>query len=207
MRSQRCSLLVTVVGALTLISAVVFLAGCGGGSSGGVAAIDSDTSTSTTPSTATTPADREAALLKAAKCMRANGLKDYPDPVVDANGDVRPGEFRALFNRNDPAVRMAFTACRALFGTARPQFTPEQQQKLQDALLAFAKCVRAHGYDMPDPTFGGAPGEGRGPFGGVNRNDPAFVKAREACQGALAGAFPGGGRGFGGGPGGPGGGR
>jgi hypothetical protein len=194
-RARRALIVATL---LALAASVSLLGACGGGDSGGVAAINDGTAARTTSSNAAAPADREAALLKAAQCMRDNGVKDFPDPQVDSNGDVRPGGFRAQLDPNDPTVRKAFTACRSLFAAARPQFTPEQQQKLQDALLAFAKCVRAHGYDLPDPTFGAPPGQGRGPFSGVNRNDPAFVKARQACQQVLAGAFPGGGRGFGG---------
>jgi len=183
-----------------LVAVLAVLNGCGGGGSGGVAAINDGGGGAGATTSTMSSADRETALLKAAQCMRDNGLKNYPDPVVDSNGDVRPGQFGAQFNRDDPAVRKAFTACRSLFQAARPQFTPAQQQQFQDALLAFAKCVRAHGYNMPDPTFGGSPGQGRGPFGGVNRNDPAFVKARQACQSVLAGAFPGGRPGGFGGP-------
>ena len=187
-------------------ASMVTLSACGGASSssGGVASIGGASTTTAQASGTVTPANREAALLKAAQCMRSNGVPTYPDPVVDSNGNVRPGDLGTELNRNDPAVQKARTACRALFQAARPQFSPAQRQKLQDSLLAFAKCVRAHGYNMPDPTFGGTPGQGRGPFNGVNRNDPAFVKARAACQSILQGAFPGGGGRFGGG--GPGGG-
>ena len=29
----------------------------------------------------------------------------------------------------------------------------EARQEMQDAALAFARCMRQHGVDMPDPTF------------------------------------------------------
>jgi hypothetical protein len=186
----------------TVFTAAVVLSGCGGSASAGVASIDVGGAQTTPASNSSSPADREAALLKAAQCMRDSGVKDYPDPVVDSSGNVQRGQGGAQFNRNDPTVRKAFTACQSLFQAARPQFSPEQRQELQDALLAFAKCVRANGYNMPDPTFDGTPGQGRGPFQGVNANDPAFRKARTACQDKLNGVFPGGG-GPGGNPGGP----
>src|SRR5262249_48920967 len=142
--------------------------------------------------------DREAALLKASQCMRANGVKDFPDPTVDANGNFRLGGGGAgarIFDRNDPNVRKAVQACQKYFAAARPQFTPEQQQKLQDTLLKYAKCMRQNGYDMPDPQFGnGGGGPGGGLFRDINRSDPTFQKANAACQSILAGAFPGGGR-------------
>jgi uncharacterized membrane protein YgcG len=184
-----------------LLALAVLATACGGSSasSGGVAAIGSTSAGETT--TTTSAADRAAALTKAAQCMRDHGVPSFPDPTTDSSGNVRLTGLRG-FDRNDPAMRTAFTACRSLFQASRPQFSPSQQQQFQNALLAFAKCVRAHGYDMPDPTFGGTPGQGGGPFGGINRNDPAFQKARTACQSVLAGAFPGGrggGPGFGGG--------
>ncbi len=50
-------------------------------------------------------------------------------------------------------------ACKDLLGDAGPMnMSPEQQQEMQDQALAFSKCMREHGVNMPDPTFGG---EGR----------------------------------------------
>jgi hypothetical protein len=46
--------------------------------------------------------------------------------------------------------------------------------------LAYARCMRQHGIDMPDPK----PGEGIGVDGskGVNPEDPKFKAADQACQ-------------------------
>ena len=61
----------------------------------------------------------------------------------------------------------------------------------QDTLLEFAACMRDNGYDMPDPDFsnsGGGPGTGGGgPFGEVDRSDPDFIAAEEACGDIMAG--------------------
>jgi hypothetical protein len=197
----RSSLLFAAV-----LAAVPLLAACGGASSssGGVASIagaSSDPAATTTPANAS---DREAALLKAAQCMRANGVKNFPDPTLDSDGGVRL-QFQGV-NRTDPGVQAAMQKCRSLFAAARPQFTPQQQQKLQDTLLAFAKCMRKNGYNMPDPQFGnGGGGPGGGLFRSINRNDPTFQKANQACRSILAGAFPGRGPGGGGSGGGAGG--
>jgi hypothetical protein len=201
------------------LGAAVLLAACGSSSSssssggGGVASIGNAASTSAAAATQPqTAAQREAALEKAAQCMRSHGVKSYPDPTVDSNGNVQQGSFSGI-DRNDPSVRSAFQACRSLFAASRPQFSQQQQQALQDAILAYAKCMRTNGYDMPDPTFdgGGAGGPGGGGIFGnrnANRNDPTFKKANTACrptlQKALASAGLGGG--FGRGPGGGGGG-
>jgi hypothetical protein len=202
-------------GAVALAVLVPLLAACGGSSSSGVQGVaslaDSGTNggagASIAPTGTVSQKDREAALIKAAQCMRDHGLKTFPDPTVDSNGNLQLQGLQGL-DRNNPSTRTAFEACRDLFRGARPQFTPEQRQKLQDTLLKYAKCMRQNGYQMADPTFG-EPGAGqtdgarRGPFGDINRNDPAYKKAQPICQPILAGAFPGGGPG--GGPGGPGG--
>jgi hypothetical protein len=180
------------------------LAACGGASSsnGGVASIAGSGNAAAATTTPASAADREAALLKAAQCMRNNGVKNFPDPVADSNGGFRLQGLQGL-DRNDPATAAAFQKCRSLFAAARPQFSPAQQQKLQNALLAYAKCMRKNGYDMPDPQFGtGGGGPGGGLFRTINRNDPTFQKANTVCRSVLAGAFPGrgpGGGGFGGG--------
>lgn len=45
---------------------------------------------------------------KLARCMRDNGVPNFPDP--DADGRIQPG--RAGIDRDDPAVRAAFEKCR-----------------------------------------------------------------------------------------------
>src|SRR5919198_1218149 len=55
----------------------------------------------------------------------------------------------------------------------------------QEAALEFAKCMREHGVDMPDPKFGkggivvqkNASGDT-----GVDPDDPTFKAAQKACQ-------------------------
>jgi hypothetical protein len=64
--------------------------------------------------------------------------------------------------------------------------------KMQDAALAYARCMRRHGVDVPDPTFTKNGGvvtrmRDRGK-GGVSPDSPAFKKADEACHDLLADA-------------------
>jgi hypothetical protein len=63
----------------------------------------------------------------------------------------------------------------------------------EEAALAFTKCMRDHGVDMPDPqrataASGGA--KGGGPVIAVNGDpeDPSFQRAQEACEPLLANA-------------------
>jgi hypothetical protein len=188
--------------AVPALLASLVVAACGGSSaaSTGVASIAGETTTSTTAAPAASAADREATLMQASKCMRDNGIADFPDPTVDSSGNARPGQGLRQLDRNDPTVKKAFDACQKYFTAARPQFTPAQQQKLQDSLLKYAKCMRDNGFNMPDPQFGtGGGGPGGGAFRDINRNDPTFKKADTVCQPLLAGVFPGRGGGGGGG--------
>ena len=64
----------------------------------------------------------------------------------------------------------------------------------QQARLALAQCLRAHGLNVPDPGSGGAAG-GPGGGGGVFRalqNQPQtkLQAARQACKSQFAAAFP-----------------
>jgi hypothetical protein len=54
-------------------------------------------------------------------------------------------------------------------------------------LLAYAKCMRSHGIsDFPDPSGGGISLHG-GPGSDLNRSNPRFEAAHQACQSLLPG--------------------
>lgn len=66
----------------------------------------------------------------------------------------------------------------------------------EEAVLAFAQCMRDNGIDMADPDLGeGAGGRvlGLGPGGGerqIDRFGEGFLEARDACADILAAAAP-----------------
>lgn len=66
--------------------------------------------------------------------------------------------------------------------------------EFQDAMLAYAKCMRSHGVDMPDPTFddeGHVQIEAPGPGGGkAGPAEDAFRKADDACHHIVEDAMP-----------------
>jgi hypothetical protein len=178
--------------AVTLLAIVA--SGCGSSDSAdeGVASLDSGAAASdggsTTPQQ--TDEDPQEAALKWARCMRENGV-DVPDPQVDSNGrvTVRPGKgnFRPGQGR-DEKFQAATKKCGTPFGNAGPpQLSEAERQELQETMLKFAKCMREHGVDMPDPDFSGGGGAFRiGPGrGGVDPDDPDFKAAEEACQPIL----------------------
>ena len=166
-----------------------------------------DTSGDATGTTAVV--DPTDAPLKFAKCMREHGI-DMPDPTVGANGEVAvqiggpPGGANNPGKAPDPKeLDAANKACQHFMEDASKSFDPpsaEDQKKMQDSALAFAKCMRDHGIDMPDPTFSDTGGFGisvGGPTGsGPTDNGPLidpssdeFKTANEACGGPDGGGF------------------
>jgi hypothetical protein len=127
--------------------ALIALIGAGCGSNAG-----SETGTASSTGTATstgTPAKKLTARDKAVKfaeCIRAHGVRDFPDP--NAKNDFEYGVSVT------PAVwKQATTACKDLQppGTLSAKRTPKQQS----ASLRFAQCIRDNGVkDFPDPVNG-----------------------------------------------------
>ncbi len=76
--------------------------------------------------------------------------------------------------------------------STQPANTTLTRQDFQTAVLAYAKCLRSEGFDVPDPNFSQGGGGGGGLFlgSGINRNDPKFQKAQEKCRPILAAVRP-----------------
>jgi hypothetical protein len=88
-------------------------------------------------------------LRRAAACIRQHGLPAFPDPVVNYNGVPD-------FPDSAPRVPIAAQrACESIFAQMPAGWTATQPVTLTDyrKLLAFARCMRAHGIpDWPDPN-------------------------------------------------------
>lgn len=144
--------------------------------------------TATGPEDADAP-DPEASLLAFARCMRENGI-DMPDPGPE--GDMAIGGEVGQGNGTDPrspAFQAAEEACSDLLEDAMGQIErpgPEQQAEMQEQLLAFARCMRDHGIDFPDPQFRDGmaligPSEGAE----FDPEDPEILEAQKACEELL----------------------
>jgi len=178
---------------------------CGGSADAdaGVASLDeSVTLDETGVETAPEPTEEEA-LLAFTACLRDQGV-DIDDPTVDADGNLRIARPNAAaedpeFDRE--AFRGARESCGELLEGVNLGFQAEDRTEIEDQLLEYAACMRDNGFDMPDPDFSSTPGQGGGggPFGQLDRDDPAFQSAQEACAEIIDGFGRGGGPG--GGPG------
>jgi hypothetical protein len=181
-RSHR--LAVAVLG----LGLALALAACGGSPEGDrVASLSGDNATGTTAGAAKTPSkDPQQAALDFARCMRGHGI-DMPDPEVDEQGRIRVRVGRDSPGggaRPDPKkLEAAQQACGSLMGggDGDRQLDPAER----DAMVAFAKCMREHGIDMPDPT-----GEGlmlrRDGKDGPDPGSEKFQEAEQACDHHLA---------------------
>ncbi|WP_141704175.1 hypothetical protein [Planobispora rosea] len=116
--------------------------------------------------------------VKFARCMRENGI-DMPDP--------EPGGERVKITGKVDKNKLdkAHEACREYAPEAMRN--PVDDPGARDALLAFARCMRENGIDVPDPDFSG---DGVGiKIGGpeLNPHSPEFEKAHKACEKLLPG--------------------
>jgi hypothetical protein len=109
-------------------------------------------STSTTSNTGTTNSGADKKLtardkaVKFAECIRAHGVRDFPDPNEKNQFEYGVSVTPAVWTR-------ATTACKDLQppGTLSAKRTTKQQS----AALRFAQCVRDNGVkDFPDPVNG-----------------------------------------------------
>ena len=138
--------------------------GSGSGSNDGVASIKTASDKSSDADDVPTRTTRskknpEDAMLEFARCMREHGV-DMPDPDTSGGPGVvtfKAGGSASAGTKIDADMRQfqeAHEACKDLMGDVGPiSMTPEQQQEMQDQALAFSRCMREHGVNMPDPDL------------------------------------------------------
>ncbi|MEV1121485.1 hypothetical protein AB0I91_41055 [Actinosynnema sp. NPDC049800] len=81
------------------------------------------------------------------------------------------------------ALALALTGCGSGGAEVAGSSSSSVAMSQEDRSREFAKCMRDNGVDVPDPEPGGKPGG----FGKVDRTDPDFERAREACRELLPG--------------------
>lgn len=141
--------------ALAAVTCTLALAACG---------------SSTTP-TGTT-ASNLSSRLAFAKCMRSNGVPNFPDGPSIPDGVAQSPAF----------LKVAHTCRSKLQPGGGPHAGISESTRL--SLLHHAECMRAHGVsNYPDPNL---PSHGPYDFGpppGINTDAPAFQRAASACGG------------------------
>ena len=191
--------------AVALVTSLGLLAsGCGGSKSPSVASVATTTSSSAGGGTnatdgaagsASAPSETQLQedALKYARCMRADGVPNFPDPnsgggfVFQAGAGVDP---------SSPAFKAARAKCQKFMGGAGPTpgSTHPSAQWLAKMVKA-AQCMRRHGVpNFPDPTttvpslqgFVGVISDIDGAVfvfpATLDMQSPAFTRAAAACQ-------------------------
>jgi hypothetical protein len=164
--------------ALAALALIALLAtACGGGPSPAASATGGST--------------RQQAALAYARCMRAHGVPDFPDP--DTNGDFHLSDNQqggGSKGSGSSSVSSQETAadhvCHHLLG-AGPQLNAAQNQHALSQLVKYAQCMRAHSVpNFPDPhTTNGGIGVPSGigfDMSGIDQNSPQYRSAEQACQ-------------------------
>lgn len=143
---------VSMLGVAALVSGVL-IAGCGGNSGRRPPAARADGASTLASSGASNPASTAApSPLAFAKCVRANGVPNFPDPTAgrgllfDTTG----------VNGGAPAVSKALAKCKRLLpsgGLPGPGSTSHPSPQTLAKLVKIARCMRQHGISQfPDPT-------------------------------------------------------
>jgi hypothetical protein len=128
------------------------------------------------------------AFLDYARCMRANGASDFPDPVQ------RPGHtgLSLEVNPSAPQYHAADQVCHHFIAAIIEQKSQHVRDSMTPQLLAgltaYARCMRDRGIPLadPDPTDGHISFDASLPFGqAIGRHAPVFQQADAACRSQL----------------------
>lgn len=145
---------------LAVAGAALALAACGGSS----------------PSSTADASKDEEARLAFQDCLRDKGVDVQISPDgrgmairAEAPG-VRPGSSGGPGRMED-----LLGDCRKQTGWAPPEPSEAEKVEMRDRALRFARCMREHGVDMPDPST-----DGRMTMR-VNPGSPTFRSAQRAC--------------------------
>lgn len=123
-----------------------------------------------------------------AKCVRAHGIPDFPDPTVQDSTTRKSISFPGLAAASTlPRFKSADMACRKQTGFEVG--TPAALQALMANDLEAAECMRAHGIaNFPNPVDNGRSVRvGPRPGSGIDTHSARFQSAETACRQFLPG--------------------
>jgi hypothetical protein len=175
----RCRPLI-LASVVPVASFSLLAAGCG---SGGGSPRVANVATSTTAVTTTTAQN---GLLAFSRCMRSNGMPNFPDPQRFVGGNVK-----LTIHQLAPSPA-ALSACSHLLPTngGSGQATAQQTRTQLADELSFARCVRSHGVSrFPDPSAQGGLTVEMVQAQGIDVHSPAVLRAVQACLPASHGAL------------------
>jgi hypothetical protein len=170
-----------------LLALALAVAACDGGGDdkpSGVASLGGSATPTTSGSKAgggKDPSNDLRQLLAWARCMRQHGLPNLPDPQLSGDGggitqQVPRGDGKGP---NDPKFKAAEQTCKQYQPDGGQPGRPSPQE--QQEALAFARCMRQHGINTPDPKIT-AEGIVEQPPTGMRKDDPRLRAAWRTCE-------------------------
>lgn len=164
-----------------LVVASLALLGAGCGSAG------PSSRSSTGQSSSDNPA---AAAFKYADCMRSHGVSGFPDPRVSSSpGHVSIAMVAPASLAGSRHFKSAQRACQGIMPSPGNAVRSDQPQRRQ-ALLALARCLRAHGVsDFPDPNPQGQITSEMLSAARVDFRSHFFLQAALGCVGVTHGVI------------------
>jgi hypothetical protein len=172
--------------ALAAAGLMLIAAGCGGNA-------PSSSSTNAAAAHAQGPG---ASAYRFAACMRSHGVHNFPDPVVhvsSSNGGTSASVGMRITPglKGSPAFKSATTACNHILpgpSNNGQGLSPAQQQARTQAMVAFAQCLRTHGFPrFPDPNAQGDLSLQTISAAGIDIHTPALLTAGKACTSVTHG--------------------
>jgi hypothetical protein len=165
----------TVVGGF-LIAALPVLAGCG----------------SAGPTTTTSSGSAQNAVPAAyayARCMRAHGVSDFPDPKVVTGPHSQGIMFHVERGEvASPTFKAADHACQSIL-PGPENASPAQQLARKNGFLAFARCMRGKGIaGFPDPDLQGTLSLQMVAAAGIDIHSRKVLDTAKACAAVSNGA-------------------
>jgi hypothetical protein len=159
---------------LAAMAASLLLAACGGSGGNDPAAAQSD------------DAKRQAFV----DCMRKAGLDIREETSSSGGAQRRAMQLKVPKGVSPTRLQQIQRDCARKTGGGPHEPSKAEQAKFLDQALKFARCMRAHGIDMPDPKAqGGGIMIGPGGPGGdsIDPRSPAFQRAQNECKSFLPG--------------------
>jgi len=176
------------------VASVGLVCGCASSSSPGVAHLSSGRGGSSAGaggrrSSEGGSASTQQKMVAFARCMRANGVPGFPEPV-EGHFELRAGSgFGSGINGRPPLLQSAQKACRKLLPNGGVP-TPQERAQMQERVLKFATCMRSHGEPkFPEPEF---TTDAVRLGGRIDPNSPQFKAAQKACLKLFPGGPKGG---------------
>ena len=166
-----------LAGLVGVLALALTVAACGGGKTAGVASLAGATQTT---SGGNANSGKGQAALNWARCMRQHGI-NLPDPQITRDGIDQQLPSKA--QTKSPKFKAADQACRKQLPNGGQPTAQEQQQALAEA-LAFARCMRQHGINLPDPQIT-ADGINQPWPDPPERDTPKFRAAQQTCERAV----------------------